>query len=249
MWLLPPLLNVALIAFGLLVMLRYKKTGFCIAFFGIFSLMLLSTPEVAYQLTRLVEKYEYLEPSSIDTFKERQGLAIVVLGAGHYENAFEYDEPDLNSNAIRRMNYAIWISQQTGIPIMTTGGALLNYKRKHAEIMAHYAQRFGQEVRWKESKSRTTWENATFAADILIQEGYKDILLVTHSYHMQRSVRLFEKAGFSNVIPAPTEMASSMKIDGMGKWLPPSASSLNASSVAMHEILGILWYRFVEPKK
>jgi len=91
----------------------------------------------------------------------------------------------------------------------------MNENQIHADVLAQsLIEEFKTEVRWREIKSRSTDENAQFSAEILLPQKRNTILLVTHSYHMKRAVRSFEKVGFT-VIPAPTVMPGKLARD----WL------------------------------
>ena len=94
-----------------------------------------------------------------------------------------------------------------------------------------------------ETKSRTTLENALFSAEILAAEKVKKILLVTQSYHMKRSILLFEHAGFE-VIPAPTQLSDRYQLSNWLFWMP-DAESLHLSSRVIYEYIGIFWYKLV----
>jgi uncharacterized SAM-binding protein YcdF (DUF218 family) len=75
--------------------------------------------------------------------------------------------------------------------------------QSEAEVAAQTALReLNMSIDWLESESKDTRQSAEYAYQILAPEGKKRILLVTNEWHMQRSVRNFEAAGFT-VIPAP----------------------------------------------
>ena len=102
---------------------------------------------------------------------------------------------------------------------------------------------FRQPVKWVESRSLDTRENAARSAEILLPAGARRIVLVTHAAHMRRAVEAFEHAGFT-VIPAPTAF-----LLGRGpkdEVLPgmPNMNAAFAGTYAAHEWLGLLAQRF-----
>ena len=68
--------------------------------------------------------------------------------------------------------------------------------------------------------------------------GIRRVYLVTHAWHMPRSVLVFEKAGLE-VIPAPTRFVSR----ATPEWSDflPTARAFSTSYYAIHEGLGLLW--------
>jgi uncharacterized SAM-binding protein YcdF (DUF218 family) len=101
----------------------------------------------------------------------------------------------------------------------------------------------GTPVKWIETKSRDTAENAAFTRDILQPLGIRRILLVTHAYHMRRAQSAFERAGFA-VTPAPH---SFMAGPARFSWLQlvPTLEAVSASRLALRELIGQAWYRLV----
>jgi len=99
---------------------------------------------------------------------------------------------------------------------------------------------YGIAPRWVEDAARTTWDNAQLASPLLKQADIERIALVTHAWHLRRAVPLFESQGF-DVIPAGTRFARG-NINSLFDLLP-SANGLRDSSFALHEWLGILWYK------
>ena len=102
-----------------------------------------------------------------------------------------------------------------------------------------------------ESKSRNTFENATYVREIADQLGYNQILLVTSALHMPRSVAIFERQGFE-VIPAPTDFLATWGEDGrttnigLFGWLlkiVPDSERLDFSTRAIREYIGMFVYR------
>lgn len=97
-------------------------------------------------------------------------------------------------------------------------------------------------VRWQESGSATTWENAMKTRALLQAEGIDRIVLVTQALHMPRAVLAFRQAGFT-VLPAPIDAESD---NARLPWLlrlAPRAERLLFSAQACHEYAGLLVYR------
>ena len=99
---------------------------------------------------------------------------------------------------------------------------------------------YGLSPHWVEDASDTTWDNARLSASLLQQSGVRRIALVTHAWHLRRAAPLFEAQGLS-VIPAGIQF-SRTRIDSVFDLLPTPAG-LRDSTFALHEWLGILWYK------
>lgn len=204
-------------------------------------LYLFSTGLVAGWMAVGLERLPALQKTQLESL---QGYdAIVVLGGGRDEAAAEFGGFDMpNRWTAARLRYGAWLYRQTGLPILVSGGRLHDEAEAEADIMADSLIRdHVANVRWRETASRTTLENARLSAAMLRPEGVNHILLVTTAAHMPRSVLAFEAAGFT-VLPAPTGFA------GFSRWplamrLLPSAQALEYNRLAMHEYLGGLWYR------
>ena len=96
-------------------------------------------------------------------------------------------------------------------------------------------------MRWRETQSRDTADNARMSKQILNAAGIQRIVLVTQAFHMPRAQRMFEAVGFT-VLPAPTDFKS--RNDNRltaADWLP-QAKALHNTYYALHEWLGIAWF-------
>ena len=83
------------------------------------------------------------------------------------------------------------LARRTGLPVLVTGG-IVSMPPAVAGLMAtSMASDFGVAVRWAESRSGTTWENAEFSVPILRRAGIQRVFLVTHAWHMRRSLLAF----------------------------------------------------------
>jgi uncharacterized SAM-binding protein YcdF (DUF218 family) len=98
---------------------------------------------------------------------------------------------------------------------------------------------FGVPVRWLETRSRNTHENALRSAEILRANGVARVILVGHSFDFPRSRAEFEAAGIA-VIPAPISLAATWP-GSIGDFVP-SAAGLQRSYYACYEALANAWY-------
>jgi uncharacterized SAM-binding protein YcdF (DUF218 family) len=99
---------------------------------------------------------------------------------------------------------------------------------------------FNVPVAYVETRSLTTWDNAINTAAMLRHTGIRKILLVTHACDERRAALVFRRQGF-DVIPAATVFAGIEPGDPY-EYLP-SMHSLLGSTWALHEWLGLLWYK------
>lgn len=240
----PPGLQVLLVLAGLWCLRRqHRRTGRLLTGLGLASLYLLATPLGAGLLASGLERYPALDLA--DRRQWQDARVVVVLGAGRYAAAPEFAGADMpNWWGASRLRYAARLYRETGLPLLTSGGTVLPGETvPEAAMMADSLRRdYVVNVRWQETASRTTWENATDTRALLAAQGIDRILLVTQALHMPRAVLAFRHAGFS-VVPAPVDF------DTDGARLPwllqlaPSPERFMRSAQALHEYAGLLFYR------
>jgi len=202
-------------------------------------LFLLSLPAVALFLAKIPKQYLALDYSIVDKVKPQ---AIVVLGGGSSSYAPEYGVTGVvNTRTLIRLRYTAFLAKKIGLPILVSGGSVFgDVGKSEASLMASVlGDEFNIPVRWLESKSRNTAENALFSKRVLEQDSVDNVVLITHAMHMNRAVKQFERVGL-NVIPAPTSLPSNFEFNVFS--FLPSASALEMSSMVIHEWLGRLWY-------
>ena len=174
-------------------------------------------------------------------------IAIVVLGGGVDTLALEYGGADLASPSLFRLRYGIWLGRQTGLPVAASGG--VGWVSSDAGIqpeasrMAEIAQaEYGVPLRWAESTSRDTHENAVNTLALLRPAGIREIVLVTHATHMPRALREFRAAAAASapVLITPASMGEAWPADSaLLHWLPSSEGVLRMRA-ALHEVLARL---------
>ncbi len=234
--LLPPLLLVILLAAGLVFHRRRPRLSMSLILLSTAALYVLSTPWVGGVLLKTLEISAPVSPDSL-----QNAHAIVVLGGGRRVDSAEYGSDTLNGISLERLRYAAFLHRASGLPILATGGKPGGGQLAEGRIMQHVLHsEYGLPVRWVEDASLTTWDNARLSAAPLKQAGVGRIVLVTHAWHLRRAVPLFEAQGL-DVIPAGIQF-SSTRIDSILDVLPTPAG-LRDSTFALHEWLGILWYK------
>lgn len=232
---LPPAANLIMFALALVLLKPSRFRRFTCGF-AIASLWILSTPFVVDWMTRTVETVPPYDASEVSNAE-----AIVILSAGRYEDAREYGGSDtIASNTLERVRYGAWLAGKTQLPLAVTGGVVLGDDAPSlGDMMAQVIrEEFGLEVRWIESRSRNTAENALMLRETLPVEH---VILVTHASHMPRAAKVFENAGFT-VRPAPLGYTTGARTDyGIFGWIPQADVLVGARNV-LHEWLGMAYY-------
>lgn len=237
--LLPPLSPLLVIACGLLLVRRHKRTGQLTAWLGLTLALFFSAPTSVGWLARGLETAPPLTAQAA-----QRGQAIVILGAGKRRHAPEFGGETVNRLALERLRYGAKLARETGLPVLVTGGAPTG-DAPEAELMKTTLESdFGVPVRWAERTSRDTRQNAELSAIHLHAAGIQRILLVTHAAHMPRAQAEFEAQGFE-AIPAPTAWLSGPDASDQVLSLMPGANSAYVGWFAAHEWLGLLAQRWM----
>ena len=238
--LLPPGGPLLLIFLAGLLARRFQRLAWALVMVSSLAMWLLACDATAYGLNRLL--LSTYAPVTAEQAAKAQ--AIVVLGGGVDQFAPEYGDrsEELGEAAYKRLAYGAHLAKQSQLPVMYAGGkgwaAADTQLHSEAEVAAHTMTRdFGLQIQWQDKDLRDTRENALRAFEVLWPLGKKRILLVTHDWHMQRSLRNFQQAGFE-VTPAPMgylQPPVSIPIDYL-----PSANGLRHSYWVLREWLGLV---------
>jgi uncharacterized SAM-binding protein YcdF (DUF218 family) len=166
-----------------------------------------------------------------------------MLGGGREARAPEYGVASLSPLSLERLRYGVWLSRETGAPMMFSGG--LGHSAEpgapEADVAAEIAQReFLRPLRWVESKSRDTRENARYAIDALREQEVTQLVLVTHGWHMQRALRAFKEEATRaqlkwEVVPAPMGLAPPVERPVL-RWIPSSEGAQLVRAVLREKI-------------
>jgi uncharacterized SAM-binding protein YcdF (DUF218 family) len=237
--LLPPVSFYILIVLGWLIARRWRRAGYAVSVLSFVVLVVLSLPYVAAWMMQPLEMYPALDPDRLP-----QGpLAIVVLSGDTQSEAPEYGFDIPGPLTLERVRYGAFLHKKTQLPILVSGGRFALFRKSLAvQMQDTLTKEFNVPVRWIEQRSLDTHENAVRSAEILQAEGIKSVFLVTHAWHMRRSMAAFRATGIE-AIPAPTRFIRAPS--GILEDFVPDASSLRASYFALHEYVGLLYYYVV----
>ena len=256
-WLLPPVSLFVLAALGLMLGRRRPRLGGWLTVFSLIAGIALSMPLLAERLMAWVEApYAQLDPAPLRLPQARQAAwagkpgqapqAIVVLSGGTLTDGTASTQPNrIGGFSLERTLHARRVARLTGLPILVTGGVTLQGGEPEARIMRSVLEGdLATPVKWIETKSRDTAENAAYTWNILQPLGIRRVLLVTHAFHMRRAQSAFERAGFA-VTPAPHSfLAGPVQFRWM--QLVPTLDAVATSRLALREAMGLAWYRLIQ---
>ena len=241
-FLLPPGCNLLLIIIGYLLLSYHAKYGRIILATGVITLWLFCTPFISQLLLAgLQNQYPALNPNKLANDKS---AAIVVLEGGLNTLTPEYGSPTVSESTLSRIRYAAFLHQKTHAPIMVSGNdpsSPLNQTDYMVNALRDY---FNTPVKWREDRGYNTAQEGIYAAEILKNAGIKKIYLVTSSLHIPRSVYAFNNKGLT-IIPSPTGYWSTDSSLGKLSLLFPTVDALDITVAALHEYIGMLWYKLI----
>jgi len=228
MLVLPPIPFLLLVLVGARLMFRRRLLAWCVILLAVLGLWFSSTRALGQALSRgLMLPSPVLLEREVTELRRAPRSAIVVLGAGRRTLSPEYGVSMLNSDSLERLRYGLHLSRETQIPVLFTGGVGHDEATgaPQAEIAQRVAEReFGHKLRWTESLSRDTRENARASVALLAASGIEQIVLVTHATHMPRARGHFEREMAPlrlKLVPAPMGLPASRRLVTRD-WFPSS---------------------------
>jgi uncharacterized SAM-binding protein YcdF (DUF218 family) len=156
--------------------------------------------------------------------------------------AWGSDDPDvpllgrLNASSLYRTMMALELYQKRpDCRLIVSGGAVT------ARLMRDVLIQFGvpSAAITLEETSRSTAESAVNVG-ALLRERDEPFFLVTSAGHIPRSLIVFRKQGLE---PIPVPIDHQLPRDWRHANLTPRPAALVVSDLAVHERLGLLWYR------
>lgn len=232
---LPPIPLIGLVILGAALMPRQRARAWGVILLSCSALWLSASSATGEWLQRSLQPpmpafgQQKISQLRLTDAKVRSTV-IIVLGGGRETLAPEYGRASLSPQSLERLRYGVWLARQTGAPLMFSGG--LGHGQggpggSEAATAADIAAReFGLSLRWTETRSRDTRENARLTAALLRDQGLSRLIIVTHGWHMRRASRAFQDAAAQagadwEIVAAPLGLAPRVEHTVL-RWMPSS---------------------------
>lgn len=205
-----------------------------------FVLYVTSMPLVGDNMVRILETRYTLPP-------QVTGDVIIMLGGGAtLDTPNLHGSGHLSGSAANRFLTCLQLHNKLRIPIIICGGQVFESTGTEAEIAGNIFRGLGvpEDSIIVENRSLNTTQNAAYSKELVEMYGFKNPILVTSAFHMERSLRQFKKVNIA-VTPYPTDYMTNIRYRFQLRDLLPAAEGLNKVSTALKEYIGILasgWY-------
>lgn len=238
-FILPPGIFITLLFILGLWALRRKNRMAAVSIFGVgLGLWLTATVPVAHMLMRPLE-------TGLNIPAYANADVIIVLGGGSYDRALDLSGIGTPGPAtIERMVTAARLHWRTQAPIMVSGGKVIPTDTPVALLTERFLIDLGIPARYiiVDLQSRDTRENAIYSKKLCDHYGFKRPVVVTSGFHIKRARHCFEKAGLKATF-MPCGLTTWPNRTYHWRHFLPSAGSLNTTAAALHEWVGLMYYR------
>ncbi len=232
--LIPPNLFILLAMIGVLIAWRRQPLGLAVATAAIGLVYLAAMPVTAGLLIRWAEAFD--EPTLPS---DKPPDAIVVLSADARRSDIPGVPDTVGQLTLERLAEAARQWRRLRLPILVSGGGPRG--QSLAVLMSRVLQEdFRVPVQWREERSKNTFENALYSAEILRGAGIRAALVVAQPWDMARALWSFRVVGYP-VVPSPTPEGGNAPLS-VAAFLP-QVPALLKSYYALHELIGLAWYR------
>jgi uncharacterized SAM-binding protein YcdF (DUF218 family) len=165
--------------------------------------------------------------------------AIVVLSADARHSGIPGVPDTVGRLTLERLAEAARQQRRLGLPILVSGGGPRG--ASVAALMSRALQEdFRVPVQWREERSQNTFENALYSAEILRGAGIHAALVIAHPWDMARALWSFRTVGYP-VVPSPVPEGVRPSLSAAA--FLPQVPALLESYYALHELIGLAWYR------
>jgi uncharacterized SAM-binding protein YcdF (DUF218 family) len=238
-FLLPPgVFIVILIGFGIWLLWGKKQRPVWICIGTALLIWISSITPIADWLTASLE-------AEFRVVTDAKADVIIMLGGSAYLKVEDLSGTGApGPGTMARMVTAARLQRRLKIPILLSGGRVYSTSASSARLSQRFLEDLGisENQIIVEDQSRDTYENALFSQKICQQYGFKAPLLVTSGYHLKRALLCFEKVGLK-VTPYPCDLTTWPNKEYHWYHFLPNAGTLARTTAALHEWLGLAFYR------
>jgi len=189
----------------------------------------------------LESQYQFPTADVLDTLD-----IVVVLGGGAHPPGPLRPQAELSRYSYPRFYHGVRIFQQSHAHLLAfCGGPIREGVVSEGETMKAMAVGLGipEEKILAETTSRTTFENISNLSRLLPAGQNRRIGLVTAAVHMRRAYGVFcRQFPDEIVVPIPVQTTYDPR-DWDYRGLLPNANNLDRSTMALHEWIGLVWYK------
>lgn len=232
----PPTVLILVSVLTAWLVLWHRRLGVGLTIIATNLLFLSSLPIISARMLQEVE----IQAAPDTDFSTAQ--AIVILGGGIYRGDGDKVPDTLGARTLERVMLGAQAYRKLHLRVAVTGGKSGGAHSSEASLMKSVLEGdLDVPVSWAEDQSRSTYENAVLTARLLKPENVRTVVLVTHAWHMKRAIWSFEHAGL-RAIPWPA-LPTVAAADRPADYLP-SIDALQQSYYALHEAIGLIYYRW-----
>jgi uncharacterized SAM-binding protein YcdF (DUF218 family) len=246
-WLMPLPLSMALLVCGILLarFSRRPKLGGRLVLAAAALLILLSNRLVSTRLLQPLEARYPAVPEFASGAPIPASIAscqfVVVLGGGNGDMPGLSSTSQLSTSSLGRIVEAVRILRVLPAARLVVSGPGELGHRTHAAVLAQAAESLGIDpARIMQIDTAHDTEDESMAMASIAHGGRT--ALVTSAWHMPRAAGLFRKAGVS-FVPCPADFVSRSEEQPAWTDLGWDVESLERSTRAVHEWIGLLWLR------
>jgi uncharacterized SAM-binding protein YcdF (DUF218 family) len=199
----------------------------------------------SFLVDEIVRAWEYSD-QDIYLKNTKYDLAVVLGGMGRVDE--RQQRFDFNFSGDRLFQTLELYHKDRVTRILITGGSGSIEHPEHREAV--YVKKYLKAISIPDSSiiietsSKNTYENAVFTKRLLDSMQFKgSILLVTSSFHMRRSLAIFEKAGYKNIVPYVTNKITGERKFGIDYCFIPNVDAVFSLNLILHEIVGYVTYK------
>jgi uncharacterized SAM-binding protein YcdF (DUF218 family) len=191
----------------------------------------------------LVKKWQPI-PTKLDSTKH-YSVGILLGGFAMFDR---YDQGYFGNNADRFIQAANLYHSDNIKKILMTGGTGRLFQKEPSEASFALKELIRNGVRKEdiifEDRSRNTIENAIFSRSLLdSMNEQQPYVLITSALHMPRSLKVFQKAGYQNIVSYPCDYKVIDTKFSLEDIIVPDIKLLNDWQYFLHEIIGTIVYQ------